>query len=51
LGIRRKTLHTAMIAGLRLPTLDGPRVRLRWLEPADVGALYGVFSNQEVMRY
>jgi [ribosomal protein S5]-alanine N-acetyltransferase len=40
-----------MIAGDRLPTLDGPRVRLRWLEPADVGALYDVFSNPEVMRY
>jgi RimJ/RimL family protein N-acetyltransferase len=44
-------LPSAMIAGLRLPTLEGTRVRLRWLEPADVGALYGVFSNSEVMRY
>jgi RimJ/RimL family protein N-acetyltransferase len=40
-----------MIAGDRLPTLTGARVRLRWLEPSDVSALYDVFSNAEVMRY
>jgi RimJ/RimL family protein N-acetyltransferase len=40
-----------LIAGDRLPTLTGTHVRLRWLVPSDVGALYGVFSHAEVMRY
>jgi RimJ/RimL family protein N-acetyltransferase len=40
-----------MIPGDCLPTLTGARVRLRWLVPSDVNALYGVFSNAEVMRY
>jgi [ribosomal protein S5]-alanine N-acetyltransferase len=40
-----------VIDGERLPTLLGTRVRLRWLEPADIGALYDVFSDPEVMRY
>jgi len=40
-----------MISGDRLPTLDGHRLRLRWLEPSDAGALYQVFSNVEAMRY
>jgi RimJ/RimL family protein N-acetyltransferase len=40
-----------MIEGDRLPTLDGRRVRLRWLVQADVAALYEVFSNADVMRY
>jgi RimJ/RimL family protein N-acetyltransferase len=39
------------IAGDRLPTLTGEHVELRWLEPSDIGALYEVFSNAEVMRY
>ncbi len=40
-----------MIEGDRLPTLAAPRVALRWLTEADVGALYGIFSNPTVMRY
>lgn len=40
-----------MIEGERLPTLAAPRVALRWLTEADVGALYGIFSNSTVMRY
>jgi ribosomal-protein-alanine N-acetyltransferase len=40
-----------MIDGDRLPTLTGPRVRLRWLEERDVAALFEVFSDPEVMRY
>lgn len=35
----------------RLPTLDASRLRLRWLEDADVPALFGVYSNDEVMKY
>ena len=42
---------TVMIPGDRLPTLEGARVRLRWLVPSDVGALYAIFSHPEVMRY
>jgi RimJ/RimL family protein N-acetyltransferase len=40
-----------LIAGDRLPTLAGERVKLRWLVPSDVGALHDVFSNADVMRY
>lgn len=35
----------------RLPTLDTPRLRLRWLEPADVPALLAVFGDPSVCRY
>lgn len=35
----------------RLPTLEGQRLRLRWLQEADVPALYAVFSDAEAMRY
>lgn len=35
----------------RLPTLDTPRFRLRWLEPADAPALLAVFGDAEVCRY
>jgi len=35
----------------RLPTLEGTRVRLRWLEPDDLEALLAVFSDPAVMRY
>ena len=31
-----------MIDGDQLPTLDAPRLRLRWLTDADVDALYAV---------
>jgi [ribosomal protein S5]-alanine N-acetyltransferase len=34
-----------------LPTLPTQRLALRWLTPADVPALYEVFSDLEVTRY
>jgi RimJ/RimL family protein N-acetyltransferase len=41
----------AMIESDRLPTLETPRLRLRWLTEADVGALFEIFSHAEVTRY
>lgn len=35
----------------RLPTIEGERLRLRWLEESDVPALYAVFSDPAAMRY
>ena len=40
-----------MIDGDALPTLEAPRVRLRWLTAADVDALFAIFSDGEMMRY
>jgi RimJ/RimL family protein N-acetyltransferase len=40
-----------MIHGDTLPTLDAPRVRLRWITQADASALFDVFSHPEVARY
>jgi len=40
-----------MIAGGALPTLEAPRVRLRWLTERDVDALFAIFSDQDMMRY
>ena len=40
-----------MIEGDRLPTLDAPRVRLRWLTANDVDALFAIFSDEAMMRY
>lgn len=40
-----------MIDGDALPTLDAPRVRLRWLDAEDVDALFGIFSDEAMMRY
>lgn len=34
-----------------LPTLEAPRLVLRWLTDDDVPALFDVFSHPEVMRY
>jgi ribosomal-protein-alanine N-acetyltransferase len=34
-----------------LPTLDTPRLRLRWLTTADVPALFEIFGDPEVCRY
>lgn len=34
-----------------LPTLDGERVRLRWLSDRDVPALFAVFGDPAVTRY
>jgi ribosomal-protein-alanine N-acetyltransferase len=35
----------------RLPTLEADRLRLRWLTPGDIDALFAVFSDPQVMRY
>ena len=40
-----------MFEGNQLPTIDAPRLRLRWLTTADVTALYTIFSHPEVMQY
>jgi RimJ/RimL family protein N-acetyltransferase len=40
-----------MIAGESLPTLETPRVRLRWLAESDVEALFRIFSDGPMMRY
>jgi RimJ/RimL family protein N-acetyltransferase len=34
-----------------LPTIDAPRLRLRWIEESDVEQLFGIFSDPQVMRY
>ena len=44
-------LLALMIDGDRLPTLDAPRVQLRWLTSNDVDGLFAVFSDREMMRY
>jgi RimJ/RimL family protein N-acetyltransferase len=40
-----------MIEGDSLPTIDAPRVRLRWLAAADVDGLFNIFSDDRMMRY
>lgn len=40
----------ALDAG-QLPTLVAPRLHLRWIQPADLDDLYGVFSDPDVTRY
>jgi [ribosomal protein S5]-alanine N-acetyltransferase len=40
-----------MIDGESLPTIEAPRVRLRWLTERDVDALFAVFSDPQMMRY
>ena len=35
----------------RLPTIDTPRLALRWLEADDVPALFAIFGDSEVCRY
>jgi RimJ/RimL family protein N-acetyltransferase len=40
-----------MIEGDTLPTLDAPRVRLRWLAAGDVDALFDIFSDETMMRF
>ena len=40
-----------MIDGDALPTIDAPRVRLRWLTARDVDAVFAVFSDPRMMRY
>ena len=41
----------AQDGGHRLPTLEGPRLRLRWIGQNDLEALYGVFSDRDALRY
>lgn len=40
-----------VLTGDRLPTLPATRLSLRWLDDADVPALFAVFSDPEVTRY
>ncbi|HZH30727.1 MAG TPA: GNAT family N-acetyltransferase [Pyrinomonadaceae bacterium] len=40
-----------MINSDTLPTIDAPRVSLRWLTAEDAPALFSIFSDPEVMRY
>ncbi|HYC88930.1 MAG TPA: GNAT family N-acetyltransferase [Thermoanaerobaculia bacterium] len=40
-----------VISGDRLPTIDTPRLRLRWLTADDVPALFEIFGHPEVMAY
>jgi RimJ/RimL family protein N-acetyltransferase len=40
-----------MIEGDTLPTLDAPRVRLRWLTADDVDGLHDIFSDETMMRF
>ncbi len=40
-----------MIEGDALPTLEAPRVRLRWLTADDVDGLFSIFSDVQMMRY
>lgn len=38
-------------AAHRLPTLEGLRLRLRWLDQGDLDALFGVFSDRDALRW
>jgi RimJ/RimL family protein N-acetyltransferase len=40
-----------MIDAEQLPSLNGSRLHLRWIERRDAPALFDIFSNREVMRY
>lgn len=40
-----------MIDSEKLPTITANRVCLRWLTDEDVGSLFSIFSDPEVMRY
>jgi [ribosomal protein S5]-alanine N-acetyltransferase len=40
-----------VIDGDALPTLDAPRVRLRWLTADDLNGLFAIFSDERMMRY
>jgi len=40
-----------MIEGDTLPTLEAPRLRLRWLTTGDIDGLFDVFSDETMMRY
>ena len=34
-----------------VPTVETKRLRLRWIDENDLEQLFGIFSNEEVMRY
>lgn len=40
-----------MINSDTLPTITADRISLRWLTERDVGSLFSIFSDPEVMRY
>jgi len=40
-----------VINGDKLPTIDAPRVRLRWLEERDLEAMFEIFSDTRSMRF
>ena len=40
-----------ILAGDRLPTIPGKRLRLRWLESADIPAMFALGSHPEVARF
>ncbi|MGQ0385091.1 MAG: GNAT family N-acetyltransferase [Gammaproteobacteria bacterium] len=40
-----------MIDGKQLPTIDAPRVRLRWMTENDVDAVFAIFSDPVMMRF
>jgi RimJ/RimL family protein N-acetyltransferase len=40
-----------MIEGTQLPTIDAPRVRLRWLTEQDLDAIFAIFSDPIMMRF
>jgi len=40
-----------VLSGATLPTIPAARLTLRWLTEADVGALFAIFSDPDVMRY
>ena len=47
----RPQVCMALIESGTLPTLEGERVRLRWLSDADVPALFAIFGDPTVTRY
>lgn len=40
-----------LVTADRLPTIDTPRLRLRWLTASDAPSLFTVFGDPEVCRY
>jgi RimJ/RimL family protein N-acetyltransferase len=49
--VSHDTVGMTMIEGDKLPVLTSERVVLRWLEDRDADALFGVFSDPQVMCY
>lgn len=41
----------AMLDGSQLPEIRSDRARLRWLDASDAPAVFGIFSNPEVVQY